>query len=120
MRVKRGTKARKRRNRMLKLAKGFRGRSGNTIRQATQRVEKSLCYAYRDRKARKRDFRSLWIARISAAAKNLGISYSQFMHGLKLADVSLNRKQLSQIGIQDPAAFISIAEVAKKALLAAA
>lgn len=116
MRVKRGVKARRRRNRILDLAKGFRGRSGNTIKHATQRVEKALCYAYRDRRVRKRQFRRLWIARISASAQLNGISYSQLMHGLKLANVVIDRKQLSQLGINDMAAFQSVVDVAKQAL----
>lgn len=119
MRVKRGVKARKRRNRIFKLAKGFRGRSKNTIRQATQRVEKALCYVYRDRKVRKREMRSLWIIRISAAAKLNGMSYSKLMGGLKKADINVNRKELSDLGIKDPAAFTRFVEIAKEALLAA-
>lgn len=118
MRVKRGVKARRRRNKVLKLAKGFRGRSKNTIRQATQRVEKALCYATRDRKAKKRDFRGLWIVRIGASAREHGISYSQFTNGLKKANVELNRKMLSELGALDPAAFKAVAEVAKQQLAA--
>ncbi len=118
MRVKRGIKARRRRNDILYLASGFRGRSGNTIKHATQRVEKALCYAYRDRRVRKREFRGLWIARISAAVRMHGLSYSQFMHGLKIANVTLDRKQLSQLGINDMTAFGSIVETAKQALQA--
>lgn len=116
MRVKRGVKARRRRNRTLKLAKGFRGRSKNTIRQATQRVEKALVYVYRDRRVKKREFRALWIARISASARLNGISYSQFISGLNKAGVEIDRKVLSSMGIDNPAAFKAVAEVAKSAL----
>jgi len=116
MRVKRGIKARQRRNRVLKLAKGFRGRSKNTIRQATQRVEKSLQYEYRDRKARKRDFRRLWIARINAAARLNELTYGRLINGLNLAGVELDRKSLSNLGATEPEAFAQVAEVAKAAL----
>jgi len=116
MRVKRGVKARKRRNNILALAKGFRGRSKNTIRQATQRVEKALCYAFRDRRARKRDFRRLWIVRIGAAARLNGLSYSTFVAGLKAAGVDLDRKVLADIGLRDPQAFALIAAQAKQGL----
>lgn len=116
MRVKRGVKARRRRNRILKLAKGFRGRSKNTIRQATQRAEKALCYQYRDRRARKRDFRKLWIARINAAARENGLSYSRLIHGLTSSNVALDRKMLAEIGARDPEAFRAIADVAKGGL----
>lgn len=118
MRVKRGVKARRRRNKVLKLAKGFRGRSNNTIKQATQRVEKAMAYATRDRKAKKRDFRRLWIVRIGAAARENGLSYSQFTNGLTKANVELNRKMLSEIGAVDPVAFKAVAEVAKQQLAA--
>lgn len=120
MRVKRGVKARTRRNRVLDLAKGFRGRSKNTIRQATQRVEKSLVYQYRDRKARKRDFRSLWITRIGAAARNCGLSYSRFMHGLALSGVEIDRKVLADLGARSPEVFAELAETAKAGLQKAA
>ena len=118
MRVKRGVKARQRRNRVLKLAKGFRGRSKNTIRQATQRVEKSLQYEYRDRKARKRDFRKLWITRINAAARLNELTYGKLIHGLELAGVELDRKTLSNLGATEPEVFAQVAEVAKSALAA--
>lgn len=114
MRVKRGVKARRRRKRVLKQAKGFRGRSKNTIRQATSRVEKSLTYRFRDRKQKKREFRSLWIARIGAAARANGISYSKLMSGLTIAGVTINRKMLSELGITSPQAFTAICEVARK------
>lgn len=116
MRVKRGVKARRRRNKIFKRAKGFRGRSKNTIRQATQRVEKAMCYEYRDRRNKKRDFRRLWIIRIGAAARANGLSYSQFMAGLKVAGIELDRKALAHIGGQNPSAFSLIAAQAKSAL----
>ena len=113
MRVKRGTKARQRRKGILKLAKGFRGRSKNTIRQATQRVEKALCYAYRDRRTKKREFRKLWITRINAAARLNGLSYSQFTDGLRKASVELDRKVLASLGANDPQTFSAVCQVAK-------
>ena len=113
MRVKRGVKARRRRNRILKLAKGFRGRSKNTIRQATQRVEKSLQYAYRDRLNRKRDFRKLWIQRINAAARVNGVSYSRLVDGMTKAGIELDRKILADLGASEPAAFAAVADIAK-------
>ena len=116
MRVKRGVKARKRRNRLLKLAKGFRGRSKNTIRQAHGRVGKALVYQYRDRKTRKRDFRRLWIARINAAARAEDLSYSQFMFGLKKAGIELDRKTLADLGAREPKAFAAVAALAKESL----
>jgi large subunit ribosomal protein L20 len=92
MRVKRGFKARRRRKKILKLAKGFRGGRSKLIRTAADAVDKSLMYAYRDRRVRKRDFRRLWIARINAAVRMNNLSYSKFIHGLKLANVQLDRK----------------------------
>lgn len=112
MRVKRGFKARRRRNKVLKLAKGFRGGRSKLFRTAADSVDKALMYAYRDRKARKRDFRRLWIARINAAARMHNMSYSRFMHGLKLANVDLDRKVLADLAIFDPAGFQKIAEMA--------
>jgi large subunit ribosomal protein L20 len=97
MRVKRGFKARRRRKKVLKLAKGFRGGRSKLFRTATDAVDKALMYAYRDRKARKRDFRRLWITRINAAARMNHLSYSKFMHGLKLAGVEIDRKVLAPI-----------------------
>ena len=120
MRVKRGVKARRRRKKVLKLAKGFRGRSKNTIRQARGRVEKAMCYAYRDRRTRKRDFRRLWITRISAAARLNDITYSQFQYGLKQAGVELDRKILADLGASQPEAFRAVADVAKSSLQQAA
>ena len=107
-RVKRGNVARKRRNKILRLAKGFRGGNGSLFRTANQRVMKALCNAYRDRKRRKRDFRRLWIARINAAARINGMSYSKFIGSLKQADIKLNRKMLAQIAIADPKNFKEI------------
>ena len=119
MRVKRGFKARRRRKKVLKLAKGFRGRSKNTIRQATARVEKAMVYAYRDRRQRKRHFRSLWTVRINAAARLQELSYSQFIRGLKLAGVELDRKILAYLGAEEPQAFVAVCEAAKKGLASA-
>ncbi len=96
-RVKRGFKARRRRNKVLKLAKGFRGARSRLFKTATEAVDRSLKYAYRDRRVRKREFRGLWIVRISAAAKNNGISYSRFMGALRKADIGLDRKVLSEM-----------------------
>ena len=98
-RVKRGNVARKRRNKILRLARGFRGGNGTLFRTANQRVMKALCNAYRDRRRRKRDFRRLWIARINAAARLNGLSYSKFMGGLKKADIRINRKMLAQLAV---------------------
>ena len=108
-RVKRGNVARKRRNKVLRLAKGFRGSNGSLFRTADQRVMKALCNAYRDRKRRKRDFRRLWIARINAAARINGMSYSQLIGKLKKADIHINRKMLAQIAVVDPQNFKKIA-----------
>ena len=107
-RVKRGNVARKRRNKILRLAKGFQGSNGSLFRTANQRVMKALCNAYRDRKRRKRDFRRLWIARINAAARVNSISYSKLIGNLKKSDIRLNRKMLSQLAIFDPQNFKTI------------
>ena len=112
-RVKRGNVARKRRNKILRLARGFRGGNGSQFRTANQRVMKALCNAYRDRRRRKRDFRRLWIARINAAAREHGLSYSRFMDGLKKANVEIDRKVLAQLAVSDPEAFGQLAELAK-------
>ena len=112
MRVKRGFKARRRRNKVLKLAKGFRGGRSKLYRTAADSVDKALMYAYRDRRARKRDFRKLWVARINAAARMNDLSYSKFIHGLKLADIELDRKVLADLAIFDPAAFSQVAAAA--------
>lgn len=116
MRVKRGFKARRRRKGFLKLAKGFRGRSKNTIRQARARAEKALTYVYRDRRNRKRDFRRLWITRINAAARLNGFSYSQFMNALSRSGIELDRKILADLGAVKPEAFAAVASVAKEGL----
>ena len=113
-RVKRGNVARKRRNKILKIARGYQGGSGSLFRTANQRVMKALCNAYRDRKRRKRDFRRLWIARINAAARQNGISYSKFMGNLKKADVRINRKMLAQLAIVDPKSFETVLTSSKK------
>jgi len=113
MRVKRGFTARRRRQKIFKIAKGFRGRSNNTIRQTTQRAEKSLQYVYRDRRNRKREFRRLWITRISAAARLNGVSYSKFMAGLNAANIEINRKMLAELGALEPEAFSAVANIAK-------
>ena len=107
-RVKRGNVARKRRNKILRLARGFQGSSGSLFRTAHQRVMKALCNAYRDRRRRKRDFRRLWIARINAAARLNGLSYSRLIGGLKKADVQINRKMLAQLAVVDPASFTAV------------
>ncbi|MDJ0733093.1 MAG: 50S ribosomal protein L20 [Nostocaceae cyanobacterium] len=114
-RVKRGNVARKRRKKILKLAKGFRGSHSTLFRTANQQVMKALRSAYRDRKKRKRDFRRLWIVRINAAVRAEGMSYSQFMGNLKKANIQLNRKMLAQMAVLDPAGFSKIAEMASQA-----
>ena len=116
MRIKRGFKARRRRKKVLKLAKGFRGGRSKLFRTAADAVDKALMYAYRDRRQRKRNFRRLWIARINAAARMNNLSYSKFMHGLKLAKVDLDRKVLADLAISDPAGFAKIAELASQKL----
>lgn len=115
MRVKRGVKARRRRNRILKLASGFRGRSKNTIRQATQRVHKAMVYSYRDRRTNKRNYRALWIARISAACRLSDISYSKFINGLSTAGIELDRKILADLGAYHPEAFQAVVSEARSA-----
>ena len=112
MRVKRGFKARRRRKKILKLAKGFRGGRSKLIRTASDAVDKALMYSYRDRRARKRDFRRLWITRINAAARMNNISYSRMMNGLKKAGVELDRKVLADLAISDPVGFSQIASLA--------
>ncbi|MGO8969841.1 MAG: 50S ribosomal protein L20 [Myxococcaceae bacterium] len=112
MRVKRGFKARRRRNRVLKLAKGFRGRRKNCFKRANQAVQRALDYASRDRAQKKRDFRSLWIVRINAAARLSGVSYSKFIAALSKAKVALDRKVLADIAVADPAGFAAIAKIA--------
>ncbi|MCD6271454.1 MAG: 50S ribosomal protein L20 [Deltaproteobacteria bacterium] len=116
MRVKRGYKARRRRQKVLKLAKGFRGGRSKLYRTAADAVDKALMYAYRDRKVKKREFRKLWIARINAAARLNNLSYSKFMHGLKLADIELDRKVLADLAISDPPGFAQLATTASMQL----
>lgn len=114
MRVKRGFKARRRRKKVLKLAKGFRGGRSKLFRTAADSLDKALMYAYRDRRVRKRNFRSLWIARINAAVRSNNLSYSQFIHGLKLANIELDRKVLAELAISDPVGFAQIANLASQ------
>ena len=113
-RVKRGNVARKRRNKILHLARGFRGGNGKLFRTANQRVMKALCNAYRDRRRRKRDFRRLWIARINAAARINGLSYSSLIGNLKKSEVLLNRKMLSQLAVNDPDNFSKVVSLVNK------
>lgn len=115
-RVKGGLGAKKRHNRTLKLAKGYRGARSKQYRVAKQSVMRALTSSYAGRKERKRQFRQLWIARINAAARLNGLSYSQFMHGLKLANVDLNRKVLADMAVTDAAGFTKLVEVAKSKL----
>ena len=115
MRVKKGFKARRRRNRILKLAKGYRGRRKNCYKRANQAVERALDYASRDRAMNKRNFRSLWIVRINAAARGVGLSYSKLIAGLAKAKISLDRKVLADMAIADPAGFAAVANIAKAA-----
>src|SRR5918912_3906206 len=115
-RVKRGVTTHARHKKVLEQAKGFRGRSNSSYRIALERLEKALQYAYRDRRNKKRDFRALWIQRINAGARQHGLTYSQFMHGIKLAGLDLDRKVLSDIAIREPEAFAAIAATARAAL----
>ena len=115
-RIKGGLGAKKRHNRVLKLAKGYRGARSKQYRVAKQSVMRALATSYVGRKERKRQFRQLWIARINAAARLNGLSYSKFMYGLKLAEVQLNRKVLADMAVNDPAGFATLAEVAKSKL----
>jgi len=115
-RAKNGTVNKKRHKKILKMAKGFRGRASTCYRTAIQRVEKSLQYAYRDRRTKKRDFRALWIQRINAAARAEGIVYSQLVNGLKLANIEVDRKVLAELAVSEPDAFKEIVKEAKKAL----
>lgn len=113
MRIKRSVNALKKRRKIMRLAKGYFGNKSKSYRIAREAVMKSLNYAYIGRKLRKRDMRSLWIARINAAARINGLSYSKFMHGLKVAGINLNRKVLADIAVNDAAAFAALAEKAK-------
>jgi large subunit ribosomal protein L20 len=114
MRVKRGYKARRRRKKVLKLAKGFRGGRSKLYRTAADAVDKALMYAYRDRRVRKRDFRRLWIIRINAAVRMNNLTYGKFIHGLKRADIVLDRKVLAELAISDPAGFTRIVNLASE------
>ncbi len=114
-RVTRGFKARRRRNRVLKLAKGYRGGKSRLYRTATEAVDKALQYAYRDRRNKKRDFRRIWITRISAGTKMNGINYSRFIGGLKKAGIELDRKILANMAILDAQAFTQVVNLAKEA-----
>ncbi|MDA3129848.1 50S ribosomal protein L20 [Aliibacillus thermotolerans] len=115
-RVKGGYVTRRRRKKVLKLAKGYRGSKHSLFKTANQQVMKSLQYAYRDRRQRKRDFRKLWITRINAAARMNGLSYSRLMHGLKQANIQVNRKMLADLAVNDEKAFAELAEKAKASL----
>jgi len=119
-RVKRGVTSRARHKKVIKMAAGYRGRAKNCYRTAIQRVEKGLQYAYRDRKVRKREFRSLWIRRINAGARLNGLTYSELMNGIKQAGIELDRKVLADIAARDPAAFSKIVDHARAALAKAA
>lgn len=114
-RVTRGFKARRRRNRVLKLAKGYRGGRSRLFRTATEAVDRALCYAYRDRRTKKRDFRRLWIARINAGARMNGMNYSTFIGGLNKAGVELDRKVLANMAVLDPSAFAQVVKIAAEA-----
>jgi large subunit ribosomal protein L20 len=115
-RVKGGTVTRRRRKKIIKLAKGYFGSKHRLYKVANQQVMKSLMYAYRDRRQKKRDFRKLWITRINAAARMNGLSYSRLMHGLKLAGVEVNRKMLADLAVNDQKAFAELASIAKNSL----
>jgi large subunit ribosomal protein L20 len=117
-RVKRGVTARARHKKVLAMAKGFRGRRKNVYRIAKQAVMKAGQYAYRDRRAKKREFRRLWIARINAGSRALGLTYSKFIAGIKKASIEIDRKVLADMAVNDPAAFASIVEKAKAQLAA--
>ena len=116
MRIKRGVASRKRRKRVLKQAKGFWGRRKSNIRRAKETVIRAMAYAYRHRKLRKRDFRKLWIARINAAVRPYGLSYSAFMGHLKKAGIELDRKTLSEMAIREPESFKAVVDAAKTGL----
>lgn len=115
-RVKRGTKARRRRKKILKMAKGYYGAKSKLFRPANQAVMKSLHYAYRDRRTKKRDFRRLWITRINAASRKNGLSYSRFINGLKLANIDIDRKMLADMAVRDENSFSQLVNISKDAL----
>ena len=116
MRVKRGFKARQRRKKVLKLAKGYRAGRSKLFRTAADAVDKALMYAYRDRRTKKRDFRKLWIARINAGARMNDLTYSRLIHGLKQANIELDRKVLAEMAVSDPAGFSQVAGLASAQL----
>ena len=118
-RVKRSVHARKKRRKVLEQAKGYRGTKHSSYRRAKEQVQRSGQYAYRDRRVRKREFRKLWIVRINAGARLTGLSYNTFMHGLRLAEIELDRKILADLAVSDPQSFASLAERARAALEAA-
>ena len=118
-RVKKAVKSRERRKKVLEMAKGFRGGRSKLLRSATETVIRALKFAYRDRKVRKRDFRSLWIMRINAATRAHDMSYSKFMNGLKRANIEMDRKVLAGLAVSDPAAFAGLVQIAKDAVNAA-
>ena len=115
-RTKHSVASHKRKKKVLKQAKGFTGGRGNLYRTAREAVDRAMSYAYRDRRVRKRDFRKLWITRINAAARMNGLSYSRFINGLKKSDIEINRKQLSEIAVNDSEGFTRLADIAKEAL----
>jgi large subunit ribosomal protein L20 len=115
-RTKHSVASHRRKKKVLKQAKGFTGGRGNLYRSAREAVDRAMSYAYRDRRVRKRDFRRLWIARINAAARNNGMSYSRFISGLKKSDIEINRKQLSEIAVNDAEGFAKLADIAREAL----
>ena len=115
-RVKRGFKARRRRKRVLDLAKGFRGSRNSRFKTAIHVVRKALCYAYRDRRVKKREFRALWITRINAAARSHGLRYSQFIHGLKKAGIEMDRSVLANLAVTQPQEFMALVQKAKECL----
>ena len=117
-RVKRAVNAHKKRRTTLELASGYRGQRSRLYRKAKEQVQHSMMYAYRDRRVRKRDFRRLWIVRINAAARQEGMSYSQFMHGLKEAGIEVDRKVLADIAVRDPETFRRFADKAREAVAA--
>jgi large subunit ribosomal protein L20 len=118
-RIKRSVSARKKRRKVLDQAKGYRATKNSSYKRAKEQVQRSGQYAYRDRRVRKREFRKLWIVRINAGARENGLSYNQFMHGLQLANVELDRKMLAEIAVTDPTYFASLATQARVALDAA-
>ena len=117
-RVKRAVHSHKKRRKILKAAKGFRGGRGRLLRTAKENLVRAEAFAFRDRRARKREFRKLWIIRINAAVRERGLRYSEFIHGLEKAQIGLDRKSLSEIAIHDPATFDKLVEIARKAVAA--